>query len=70
MGQDGEARARDLARRHAEIVASMDGLDPRWTAVFRRDAARDSAFERSLLVREWAIVVVIVLLVLVRRLFV
>jgi hypothetical protein len=30
--------------------------------------ARDSAFERSLLAREWAIVVVIFLLVLIQRL--
>ena len=73
MGQDGEARARGAARgRNAigRLEASMTDLDPRWRRAFERDIAQDAAFERSLLLREWAVVVVIVLLLLVRRLFV
>jgi hypothetical protein len=70
MGQDREAWAREIGRRHADIDASISTLDPKWVDAFDRDVERDSAFERSLLVREWAIVALVVLLVLVRRLFV
>jgi G:T-mismatch repair DNA endonuclease (very short patch repair protein) len=68
MGQDSEAGARATRRAHAAIDASIADLEPKWLEAFDRDVERDSAFERSLLVREWAIVVVVVLLVLLRRL--
>jgi len=44
-------------------------LEPRWREAFRADVERDAAFERSLLVRQWAIMVVVFLLVLAQRLF-
>jgi hypothetical protein len=69
MGEDGEARARDARRRVAEIDASVSSLDPKWREHFIEDVRRDSAFERSLLGRQWVIMVVIFLLVLLQRLF-
>jgi hypothetical protein len=69
VGQDREARARHARRSVAAIDASIAELDPKWRAAFDRDVARDAAFERSLLAREWAILVVIFFLVLVLRLF-
>src|SRR4051812_36272762 len=70
MGQDGQARPSDTRRRVAEIDESIATLDPVWRERFVSDVKRDTAFERTLLWREWAVVVVVVLFVLVRRLFV
>jgi hypothetical protein len=40
-----------------------------WHERFAHDVARDSAFERSLLAREWTIAVGVFFLVLIQRLF-
>jgi hypothetical protein len=69
VGEDREDRARRIGRRTAAIDASITTLDPIWYERFDADIASDTAFERSLLVREWAIVLVIFLSVLMVRLF-
>ncbi len=70
MGQDGQARPSDTRRRVAEIDQSIASLGPEWRERFTSDVERDTAFERSLLWRQWAVVLGVVFLVLVRRLFV
>lgn len=70
MGQDSQARPSDTRRRVAEIDQSIGSLDPVWRERFASDVERDTAFERSLLWRQWGVVVVVVFLVLIRRLFV
>ena len=44
--------------------------DPKWIELFHRDVAADERFERRLLTKQWAITLILLFLVLVRRLFV
>jgi hypothetical protein len=70
VGEDHEERARHVERRRAEIDASISTLDAKWIQQFEADIDDDTRFERSVLLRAWAIALFVFFLTLVRRLYV